>query len=46
MNITTSVQLSLEIQCINKQCYVKKSINCIIIASELKMGLLYSNLYT
>jgi hypothetical protein len=27
-------------------CHVKKSVNCIIVTSELKMALLYNNLYT
>jgi len=27
-------------------CHVRKSVSCITIASELKMGLSYGNLYT
>jgi hypothetical protein len=47
LGITTIVQLSLwknEVLIIN--CHVKKLVSCITIASELKMGLLYDNLYT
>jgi hypothetical protein len=31
---------------INKKCHVKKSLHYIIITNELKIGLLYNNLYT
>ncbi len=47
---TTHIQLlcnyPLEIRCIKLNYHVKKSISCIIVTSELKMGILYGNLHT
>jgi hypothetical protein len=38
--------IPLEIWCINKKnCHIRKLVSCIIIASDLKMGLLYDNLH-